>query len=386
MERRCMNCMKLFPIPKGMEGQDNVCMYCGYVEHTKPETLSYLIPGTKLNNRYTVGVVLGAGGFGITYKAWDETFESIVAVKEYFPSGMVSRTEGVTVSISACKNTKSFEHGKVKFLKEARNLAKFNHNSGVVSVSDFFEENGTAYIVMEYLKVCNLKQYILSHETPLPLDMIYKMSEKIFKTLADIHSAGLVHMDISPDNIFLCDDGNYKLIDFGAIKQALGNQELSTTVVLKHGFAPIEQYTKQGNIGPWTDIYALGATLYKMSTGIVPPEAVDRIYEDGIEDPLRLNHSLPKHFATAVMKALAVKPDKRFLNVMDFWAALNNESEIDTDEKKADRSTSKVSDLDILGQLGVRVVVQELKVPTVDLDDILDMGDSINNSQINEKK
>ena len=157
MNRRCLNCMHVFQVPEEYKNRNCVCPFCGFVENTPPTVATHLPPGVVINDRYEIGTVLGAGGFGITYRTWDRVLNNIVCVKEYFPKGVATRTETVTVSALTAQEAASFERGKIRFLNEARNLARFNSLAGTVSIYDFFEANGTAYIVMEYLEGCNIK-------------------------------------------------------------------------------------------------------------------------------------------------------------------------------------------------------------------------------------
>ena len=308
-------------VPEGYENDNNCCPFCGFIENTPPANQNYLPTWTILNNRYVIGTVIGAGGFGITYKAWDETFEKLVAIKEFFPRGLVSRNDVTTMSVYSGEET-SFEHGKTRFLKEARNLSKLNTNPRVVTVLDFFEANGTAYLVMEYLDGCTLKEYVKLTGGTLPVEMVMTMAESMCDVLEDIHAIGMIHRDISPDNIFICQDFSYKLIDFGSSKLSATDTELSSTILLKHGYAPFEQYSKSGLVGPWTDIYSLSATMYKLLTGVLPPEAIDRISSDNLIPPIVRNHQIPKYFSDAIMRGLSVKIEDRYQNASDFKKAL----------------------------------------------------------------
>ena len=323
MNRRCLNCMYIFQVPAGCENQNCICPNCGYVENTPAKKENFLNPGFTLNDRYIIGTVIGDGGFGITYRAWDNTLENMVAIKEYFPRGSASRKDDQSVVVFSTAESTSFEHGKDRFLKEARSLVKFNSNPGTVAIYDFFEANGTAYIIMEYLDGCNMKQYINANRKPLEFDVLLSLADSICDVLTDVHGIGLIHRDISTDNIFLCKDGTFKLIDFGAVKQSqMNDKDKSATVILKHGYAPVEQYSKDGVIGPWTDIYALAATLYILSTGKLPPEAVNRTMRDDLVNPRRLNPSLPDYFCNALMTALQIKPENRFQDARTFKEAL----------------------------------------------------------------
>lgn len=324
MNRRCLNCMHVFQVPSESINENCVCPFCGFVENTPPQEAIYMPVGVVIKDRYVIGTVIGAGGFGITYRAWDQVLESVVCIKEYFPHGIAVRTTETTVSVYSSGNMSSFNNGKNRFLKEARSLAKFNSEVGTVSIHDFFEANGTAYIVMEYLEGCNMKEYMNSMNSPLSYDDLSNIALSVCHVLEKVHGIGLIHRDISPDNIFCCKNGVIKLIDFGAVKQVEGEEGLSATVILKHGFAPVEQYSKSGNIGPWTDIYSLAATLYKLATGVTPPESIDRLDTDRLEYPGRLNPQLPMRFCNALMKALSIQIGNRYQTVAEFRAALTN--------------------------------------------------------------
>lgn len=321
MEIRCLNCMKVFEIPSGHENEDSCCPFCGFIENTPPKIATHLHPGVLVHDRYLIGTVIGSGGFGITYKSWDQTLDTVVAIKEFFPHGVAFRNKNNTISVYSSSDQDTFEHGKERFLREARSLAKFKNVPNTVTIYDFFETNGTAYLVMEYLEGCNMKEYQNQKGGALDFDMIAKMADEICDALSEVHAFGVIHRDISPDNIFVCSDGTFKLIDFGAIKQSY-DQSLSATVILKHGYAPIEQYTKGGSVGPWTDIYALAATIYKLLTNVTPPEAVERVMTDELKPLYEVNPSVPREFSDAVMRALAIKSDNRYKVVDDFKAAL----------------------------------------------------------------
>ena len=328
LNRRCLNCMSIFNIPEGQEKNNFRCPYCGFVENTPPKVLSYLRPGVMLNNRYTIGTVIGAGGFGITYRAWDNLLEHIVAIKEYFPKGVVSRNNSVDVYVASAEEREQLRKGKERFLKEARGLARFNQNPTTVAIYDFFEAGGTAYMCMEYLKGKNMKEVYAENNKPLPFEMLLKLGVSMCDALEEVHNAGIIHRDISPDNVFYCDNGTYKLIDFGAMKQKFGNAAESSTVILKQGYAPLEQYSNVGNIGPWTDIYSLGATLYFLSTGQVPLQATDRVIEDTVVPPVNLNPAISTAFSDVIVKALSIRAENRYQNVKAFKEAMIAASDV----------------------------------------------------------
>ena len=276
--------------------------------------------GLILNQRYRIDAILAMGGFGITYQAWDCTLEKKVAIKEFYPNGLVTRTEEKLVSVYVTENEDQFEHGKTRFLREARDVSRFSNNPNIVTVFDFFEANGTAYIVMEFLEGMTLKQYIDRSGGRIDESMAINVIFALMATLETVHNAGVVHRDIAPDNIFVCNDKRIKLIDFGAARETTEMSQNSSSVILKHGYAPVEQYSRHGNIGPWTDVYAFGALIYYMMTGVRPLDSVDRMIEDSLEPPSRLNPSIPGAMDVVTMKALSVNAKDRYQNMGEMRA------------------------------------------------------------------
>ena len=281
----------------------------------------HLDSGTEIRGRYRIQELLGRGGFCYTYHAFDNVLGVEVAIKEYFPHGIASRAEGNTVTVFTERDAATFEKGKRRFLEEARALAQFNKKQGIVSVYDFFEEFSTAYIVMEYLNGQNLREYRKSHGAPLDFPFVAYVAETMCDTLYEVHKKKIIHRDVSPDNIFLCDDGMVKLIDFGALNQLMKPVD-TVTVILKTGYAPVEQYYRDGIQGSWTDIYGLGATLYNLLTGIVPPESVGRMVNDTLACPHLYNPEIPKNFSFAIMRAMEIKQEDRFADMQEFKQAL----------------------------------------------------------------
>ncbi len=280
--------------------------------------LPFLTYGVILRGRYVIDSVIGSGGFGVTYKAWDNVLNCAVAIKEYFPKSFVSRTPGdVSVSVFTDMNTVEFDHGMKRFLKEAQDLAKFNNRPGIVSVYDFFEANNTAYMVMEFLDGCTLKDYLKANGEKVNIDTGLYIIDSLLSVLADVHKAGIIHRDISPDNIFICTDSSVKLLDFGAAKQTMDIYNQTVSIVLKHGYAPPEQYFSKGEFGPWTDIYALGATMYRMFTGLMPTESVERMANDNMPAPNVVNPEIPQYLSNVIKKAMAVKVENRYRSVED---------------------------------------------------------------------
>lgn len=241
--------------------------------------------------------MLGQGGFGITYLGWDLYLDIPVAVKEYYPAGVVMRDSAVTTDVVSCSGDQGirFRNNKERFLREAKMLARFSQVPEIVQVKNFFLANNTAYIVMEYVEGITLKQYVKDQGGKLGVEETLAILRPIMEALCKVHKAGLVHRDISPDNIMMLPQGGVKLLDFGAVRdvgEAAVDKQLtkSTEAILKQGYAPIEQYQKRGGLGPWTDVYAMCATIYYCLMGEVPPDAPERLldYED-----LNLKEKLP---------------------------------------------------------------------------------------------
>lgn len=298
-----------------------VCPHCGFSENAERAYLAVPI-GTILDGRYLIGKVLGVGGFGITYLGYDLTLDYKVAVKEYMPSGFATRGEDkYTLQVTSSSQQQAYDEGLDKFLSEARTLAKFHNTPHVVSVQDFFKENNTAYFVMEYVEGETLKDYLDKNGGRVSFAAASKILMPIMEALSKVHAQGLIHRDISPDNISITSTGEPKLLDFGAARSAYAESK-SVSVILKHGLAPIEQYSNHGNLGPWTDVYAMGATLYRSITGILPPESIERIHSDSVRTPSSMGIAIPPYAELALMKALAVNPESRFQKIEHFMAAL----------------------------------------------------------------
>ena len=283
------------------------------------ENLHCLRKGTRLIGRYTIECVLGQGGFGITYLGIDELHEKKVAIKEFFPQGIVTRNIEYedTVTVTFVGEKENYEKGKERFLKEARTMAKFSKVEGIVKALDFFEIKNTAYIVMEYLEGITLKQYLRENQRIAPEDLI-ELLVPLIESLDEIHSQGMIHRDISPDNIMVLPDGRIKLMDFGAARDYTEFGEKSLSIVLKPGYAPPEQYQTHGVQGPWTDIYALCATMYKCITGENPPDAINRLVDDHLKKISAFGIPVLPQIEEAIIKGMSVAAKDRYQNVGDF--------------------------------------------------------------------
>lgn len=310
----CLNCFGT------LDGQ-RVCFSCHKKADDTPAPPHHLPQRTLLNDKYLICRAIGEGGFGITYLAWDISCGLKVAIKEYYPSGFVNRMpRSNQVIINSKQNQAASNRGLRRFIDEAKTLAKVKNLPGIVSVRDFFSANGTAYIVMEYLDGISLKKY-LQRKGKLPCDEILAILRPIMDSLVSVHKSGLIHRDISPDNILITKNNEVKLIDFGAAKQSnLDGKSLS--IVLKQGFAPEEQYRTHGEQGPWTDIYALGVTIYYAITGTLPPESIQRLYKDTIVRPSEKGAIISPTQESALMKSLAVYAQHRYQDVTQMIAGL----------------------------------------------------------------
>ena len=318
-QNRCPGCME---IKNGA-----VCPHCGYEEQKQNEP-HQLQTGTVLQDKYLVGRALGQGGFGITYLGWNRFLEKKVAIKEYYPSFFVERHTGFSTKVT-CKTERmeeAFGENRLRFLREAKLLAKLESVPQIVSILDFFEANNTAYIVMEYLQGNDLKSYIRKRGGSLTPAETFSILRPVMAALVKVHEAGLVHRDISPDNIMLQFDGSVKLMDFGAARSVNNpgvEKELTqaTQAIVKHGFAPMEQYSEKGSIGPWTDEYALCATMYYCMTGKVPENVHDRIMaeEDLDWDGIA---GLTERQKQILRKGMAIWPKDRYRTIRELMDAL----------------------------------------------------------------
>ena len=305
------------------------------------ENLYCLRKGTRLIGRYTIEGVLGQGGFGITYLGMDELHKKKVAIKEFFPQGIVTRNieyeDTVTVTLVGEKD--NYEKGKERFLKEAQTMAMFSKDKGIVKALDFFEINNTAYIVMEYLEGVTLKQYLRENKRIDAEDLV-ELLVPLIEALDEIHSQGLIHRDISPDNIMVLPDGRIKLMDFGAARDYTEFGEKSLSIVLKPGYAPPEQYQTHGVQGPWTDIYALCATMYKCITGENPPDAIDRLVDDHLKKISAFGIPVLPQIEEAIIKGMSVAAKDRYQNVGDFcedlYGGYEENSEPEAEESQAE--------------------------------------------------
>ena len=322
----CYNCFRTH------RDRGTFCPFCGFDSKTAKREPNHLPRGTVLQDRYVIGEVCGFGGFGITYKAWDKQLETIVAIKEFFPNGSVNRIPGTENLILFTGNRlKEYEAGLARFIEEARTTAKFSSNKNIVTVTSYFEANKTAYIVMEYLDGITLETYLQQFNAAenefIDIDTATEITLSICDALKTIHANGVIHRDVSPDNVYLCYNGTTKLYDFGAARISQ-NESQMLTIILKPGYAPPEQYEKVNTQGPWTDIYALGATMYRMVTGEKPIESMNRKIKDELKEPMAINPQVPQDLNDIIIKAMAIEYGLRFQNVDELEAVLNKKKPV----------------------------------------------------------
>lgn len=298
--------------------------------------------------RYVIQEVLGKGGFGITYLGIDKLYGNKVAIKEYYPQKIAMRKAQYedVVTVTSIEEKNNYDKGKKRFLDEAQVMARFNKNEGIVKILDFFEANNTAYIVMEYLEGITLKQYLGKYGV-LQFRNLIEMMLPLLEALIEIHSQGLIHRDISPDNIMVQHNGKLKLMDFGAARDYTESGNKSLTVILKPGYAPPEQYQTHGVQGPWTDIYALCATIYKCLTGITPPDAIARVMDDKFKEPDQLDGKLSPDIKKILWKGMNIFPEERYQDIVEFGEDVCDALFIPEENKKLDLDNEKNIDEDL---------------------------------------
>ena len=288
----------------------DVCPHCGYIVGTQAASKNHLAPGTVLQERYTLGKVLGQGGFGITYIAWDNKIGRAVAIKEYMPNALASRMTGEKeISCFNEEAQRQFDLGLAKTRKETHALSQFGALESVVKVHDCIEENKTAYIIMELLCGKTVKE-ILKERGRLTFAETMRIMTPVLQTLEAMHGVGMIHRDVAPDNIFVCEDGKIKLLDFGAARVISRTDEKTLSVMLKAGYAPIEQYSSKARQGAFTDVYAASATIYKMLTGETPPDSLGRA-KDGSDLQALSQTDAPLRAQETILHGMAQDAEKR---------------------------------------------------------------------------
>ena len=320
----CYNCFR--EIPEG----GSPCPYCGFdLEENVKKYPVALRAGTLLNNRYIVGRVLGQGGFGITYLAWDTKLEAKMAIKEFMPGELATRVDGTTVSVMAESKTEAFTYGAERFQEEARTLAKFIGNPNIAGVSDCFDENDTSYFVMDYIEGISFKTYIANHGGKVGVEDALNVMIPVLRALTAVHQEGFIHRDVTPDNIYITKDGVVKLLDFGSARYSIGDKSKSLDVILKVGYAPKEQYIRRSRQGPFTDVYSCAACFYAAITGYLPPESLERMDQDTLVPISQQGIEIPEYLDKAILKGLAVQPEDRFQSAAEFLEAIENQQVVE---------------------------------------------------------
>ena len=290
---------------------------------------SALPDGTALENgRYEIRTTLGNGGFGITYKAWDYRLQRFVALKEFFPDGFAYRDAGQSREVRCIQDAQTFQHGRHRFQKEAQLLAKLDF-SHIVRVYDSFEENNTGYIVMEYINGETLSRYV-RRTGPMAASYLRELFLPLLRDLDAIHRAGMLHRDISPDNIMVTTDyGQLKLIDFGTAKDLTRVNEKTmgysvSQSVVRMNYSPLEMFSSVEK-QPSSDIYSLCATMYFCLTGTEPPSSMDRAFDDTLKLPSGLNGH-DRNLEKVILKGMSLKPDGRYASAEELIQALSGQT------------------------------------------------------------
>lgn len=314
----CMGCMHKLD-------WDGRCHYCGFDERNYKKDQQLGLHTRLKNGEYMIGRQLGQGGFGITYIGMDTTLLQTVAIKEYFPFGAVRRNDRNEIELYDEKYRKDYEKGLESFLCEGRILARFSNLTAVVGVKNFFHENNTAYLVMDYVEGLSVREYVKRYGVLSP-DRTLFLVQQVIADMQMIHHKQVLHRDVSADNLIITHNGSLKLIDFGATRQEFTKNQYTGTILCKQGYSAIEQYSTGRNQGPWTDIYGLCASIYFMLTGVVPDSAPDRIQNDCVRSLVQMDEiAMPKVQKEAIMKGLAVEVEHRYHTMAELYAALYGE-------------------------------------------------------------
>ena len=338
------------------------------------EKENWLLEETLLHEKYQIKKVLGQGGFGITYLAYDQTLQQNVAIKEYFPVKIVRRL-GNTLrkgqgeyELSATAmvypqngQEEKYLNGMQNFLEEAQVLFGKFYVEGLAAVKDYFEENGTAYIVMEYLSGPTLQEYEKEHKGKISEKQAEILLEPVINALAYIHSIGIVHCDISPDNLIFNKEGQLKLIDFGAAKNKKKEKEEQ---YCKGGYTAPEQYLEKEFVGPWSDVYSLCAVWYEMLTGIKVPPAVERLQKDRLKN-MMMASEVSEQTNNILKKGLSLEIQKRYFSVLnlscDIKSNMESKEEITKQYMKDTRFVWGTLWLQITTDINERNISQEKK-------------------------
>lgn len=331
----CMGCME------NIEDRVTTCPYCGYDETTLRQESYYLDPGTVVGGKYIVGRVMGYAGYTVTYLGLDAEQNRKVMIKEYLPSDFSTRSEGEKeVTIYSGDALEQFEQGLTTFLNEANRIQHLENVPGIAKVYDCVAENDTGYVISEYLEGQTLKEVLDSGRVFAPQEAKDFIAQ-ILEGLRLVHPLNVIHCDIAPETIMITNTGEIKLLDFGATRYVTTANSKSLAIILKQGYAPEEQYRSRGERGPWTDVYALAAVMYRMITGNVPDESIDRALMDELKEPSKLGISIPKNIENAMMNALNVYQKDRTPSAEVFLKELNSPEVVRIQVKRQKYETGK---------------------------------------------
>jgi serine/threonine protein kinase len=284
----------------------------------------YALPVGHRLQEFVIESIIGEGGFGIVYLARDWELDRVVAIKEFLPGAFASRTRQLGVSIKSEKYRASFEAGRRSFINEAKLLAQFEHPA-LVKVYRYWEENGTAYIVMPYYPGLTMTDWLHERQGKVPEAQLLRVVDALCEPLEMLHSSGVFHRDIAPDNIRILESGQPVLLDLGAARKIMADMTQTLTAFIKAGYAPIEQYAEATTLrqGPWSDVYALSAVLYYCVAGRAPPPAVARMVKDECVSAAVLGAGhYSAGFLSAIDQGLAVRPKQRTASVSEFRSSL----------------------------------------------------------------
>lgn len=320
----CFNCMN------GEVDEAGVCNNCGKQFSDIKLSESYLPIGSFLRDKYLIGRVLGEGGFGITYIGYDINLDAQVAVKEFFPRNYASRERGNGAQVIPNEGDAEefFFKQRDRFLGEAKRLAKFRNTPAIVSVLDFFKDNGTAYLVMNYVNGMTLRNLLEFSDGRITVGEALKIIEPVMLALKEIHAEGFIHRDISPDNIMISNLSNrVYLIDFGTARENSINEDKTVSVFKKSGYTPPEQLRTKGKQGPWTDIYALCGTIYRCIVGVKPLDVTDRLFGEELVKPSQYGIPISPQIEAAIMKGMEIHNEDRFQTIDELYNAIYHSEE-----------------------------------------------------------
>ena len=329
-DRLCMGCMT-------DNGGEQVCPICGYDKET-PLNPSMLAPKTWLEDRYLIGKTMDSNGEGVSYIGWDNKNDTIVKIREYFPTDLCEREENGRVRMTDSSET-IFKDNKARFVQLAKTLESLKDVPALMNVFDVFEANGTAYYVVQTVSGITLREFLLRNGGVLKWEQARPLFMPLFTAMAAIHNAGILHRGISPETLMVGRDGVIRITGFCIPDARTARSDM--TAQLFPGFAAIEQYGFDGQQGRWTDVYGFAATLFRALIGNPPPEATERVTDDNMSIPGKIAQELPSYVLTALANALQILPEDRTESLEEFKEEL---SQIDEDAYDEDEDEDLYED------------------------------------------